>query len=251
MPFVDLNCDLGDSEPAIAPATSELLSLVTSVNIACGVHAGTPLTVAETVRLAARSGVAIGAHPGLPDRAGDGRRTIAVSAQDAHALVLYQVAALEALVKAEGSRLTHVKPHGALYNMASTDRGLADAIAAAVKAFDPGLRLIGLSGSELLRAAGAAGLRAASEVFADRSYQADGTLTPRRMPDAILADEAIATAQATRMVLEGRVRATSGTDISVLADTVCLHGDGPHAVGFARRIRDALKAAGIEVRGLA
>lgn len=247
---VDLNCDLGDSEPPITSVTSELLSLVSSVNIACGVHAGTPLTVADTVRLAARASVAIGAHPGLPDRAGDGRRAMTISPRDAFALVLYQVGALAALVRSEGARLIHVKPHGALYNLAATDRALADAIAAAVKAFDPGLCLVGLSGSELPRAAHAADLRPVSEVFADRTYQSDGTLTPRTMANAIIADERVATAQATRMVVEGRVRSTSGDDVPVRADSVCVHGDGPHAAAFARRVREALQAAGIAIRGL-
>ena len=146
MPSVDLNCDLGDSEPAVLPGTRELLTLVTSVNIACGVHAGTPATVAENVRLAVQAGVVIGAHPGLLDREGEGRRSLTLSPQEAYPLMLYQLGAVAALVRNEGARLAHVKPHGALYNMASQDRALADAIAAAVKSFDPGLRLVGLSG---------------------------------------------------------------------------------------------------------
>lgn len=250
MAAVDLNCDLGDSEPAITPATSQLLTLVTSVNIAGGLHAGSPETVAETARLAIAAGVALGAHPGLPDREGDGRRAVALAPRDAHALVLYQLGAVGALVRAGGGRLSHVKPHGALYNMAARDRALADAVASAVHAFNPQLRLIGPSGSELLRAAAAAGIPSASEVFADRTYAADGSLTPRSHANALIADDDAAAAQAVRMVLERRVTATNGVDLTVDADTVCLHGDGPHALAFARSIRRALAAAQIEVKAL-
>jgi UPF0271 protein len=247
---IDLNCDIGDSDPAIGPDTAELMSLVSSVNIACGVHAGTPLTVADAVRLAARCGVAIGAHPGLADRVGQGRHHADLSASDAHVLVRYQLGALAPLVQDAGARLRHVKVHGALYNLAARRRDLADAIVAAVRAFDPALILVGLSGSELLRAATAAGLRSAGEAFADRRYEPDGSLTPRAEIDALIDDEAEAVAQVMMLVERGEVRARSGAAVGVDAQTICLHGDGAHALGFARRLRGSLAAAGIAVKAL-
>jgi len=215
------------------------------------VHGGDPPTVATLVRLAARRGVAIGAHPGLPDRASDGRREVAITPGDVHALVLYQIGAVDAFVRADGLRLRHVKPHGALYNMAAKDRALADAIAGAVARFDPAIVLVGLSGSELIHAAADAGLRSASEVFADRSYESDGTLTPRAEPGALIDDEAAVVAQVRRMIGDGRVRSRDGHDVLVQADSVCVHGDGPHALLFARRVRESLAADGVAFRALA
>lgn len=251
MRAIDLNCDIGDSDPTIRPDTAELISLVSSVNITCGVHAGTPGSIADAISLALRCGVAIGAHPGLPDRGGHGRRHIEVTADDVHLLMRYQLAAIGSLIDHAHTRLRHVKVHGALYNLAAARRDLADAIAAAVRDFDPALILVGLSGSELIRAAEAAGLRHASEAFADRRYEPDGTLTPRTEAHAFINDDAEAIAQTMLLVEHGEVRAHSGATVRVDAQTVCLHGDGPHALAFARRVRSALGAAGIAVRPMA
>ena len=248
MPRVDLNCDLGESFGAWRlGADDEVLPHITSANIACGFHAGDPGVMARTVGAAVAHGVALGAHPGLPDLAGFGRRTMDVSAAEAHDLVVYQVGALAAFAAAAGARLQHVKPHGALYNMAAARPELADAIARAVRAVDPGLALYVLAGSGMAAAAEAAGLRAVSEVFADRNYNADGTLVSRRRPDALVDDVDAAARRAVGMVREGRVRAVDGTDVELRADTICIHGDGPHATEFARRLRRALEAEGVSV----
>ena len=249
MTTVDLNCDCGESFGAWRMGADEaLLPHVTSANIACGFHAGDPMTMAQTLENARRRGVAAGAHPGFPDLVGFGRREMGVSAEEALAMVLYQVGALAGIARAIGTQLTHVKPHGALYNMAAADGRLADGIARAVSMLDPELVLVGLAGSELLHAAEAHGLRAASEVFADRNYMPDGSLVPRSRADAMVTDEAQAIARTVRMVTEGRVTAVDGSDIAVRADTICIHGDGPHAVPFARGLRAALEAAGVTVK---
>ncbi|GGO04791.1 LamB/YcsF family protein [Saccharibacillus kuerlensis] len=246
MRHIDLNCDLGESFGAYRIGRDEeILPYVTSANIACGFHAGDPGVMRRTVRLALDSGTAIGAHPGLPDLAGFGRRNMAISPEEAYDLTVYQIGALNAFVRSEGGKMRHVKPHGALYNMAAQHAELADAIARAVLNVDPGLILFGLSGSELVRAGQAAGLRTASEVFADRTYQPDGSLTPRSRPDALIVNHAEAIAQVIRMIAEGRVRTTVGEDLAIDADTVCIHGDGPHATEFARQIRSACEMAGI------
>jgi len=248
---IDLNCDMGESFGIWRLGDDEaVLPYITSANIACGVHAGDPSTMRRTVRMALDRGVAVGAHPGLPDLVGFGRRNLAITPEEAYDLVVYQVGALAAFVKAEGGRLQHVKPHGALYNMAAKDRALADAIAAAVAAVDPGLILFGLAGSELVRAGQRAGLRVAAEAFADRTYQADGSLTPRRTPGALIDDPDRAAEQVVRLVKEGKVRALDGTELTVHADTVCLHGDGARAVELAHAIRARLEAEGIAVRAV-
>lgn len=248
---VDLNCDMGESFGIWRLGDDEaVLPYITSANIACGFHAGDPSTMRRTVRMALDRGVAVGAHPGLPDLVGFGRRNLAVTPEEAYDLVVYQVSALAAFVKAEGGRLQHVKPHGALYNMAAKDRALAEAIAAAVAAVDPDLILFGLAGSELVRAGQRAGLRVAAEAFADRTYQADGSLTPRRTPGALILDPEAAAEQVVRLVKEGKVRSLQGPDVAVRADTVCLHGDGERAVEFARAIRARLEAEGIAVRAV-
>jgi len=246
---IDLNCDMGESFGAWRLGRDEeIMGYVTSVNIACGYHAGDPGTMRRTVQLAMRSGAAIGAHPGLPDLQGFGRREMAISPQEAHDLVLYQIGALQAFVRAEGGRLQHVKPHGALYNMAARDQALASAIAEAVCRADPELILFGLSGSALIEAGQRVGLRTASEVFADRTYQADGSLTPRHRPDALVADAAAAVEQAVRMARTGKVATTQGQEITIEAHTICIHGDGPHALEYAMRIHEALLAAGIRLQ---
>ena len=222
-----------------------IMPFITSANIACGFHAGDPAVMKRTVRLALRHSVAIGAHPGLPDLVGFGRRNMDISAEEAFDITVYQLGALAAIVRAEGGALHHLKPHGALYNMAATNAALAEALAEAVYKVQPELTLYGLAGSELTKAGEKLGLRTAHEVFADRTYQADGTLTPRRQPDALLTDAAAATAQVLRLVTEGRVRSQQGPDVALRADTVCLHGDGAHALEFAQQLNQALRAAGV------
>ncbi|MBF8961906.1 5-oxoprolinase subunit PxpA [Pontibacter sp. FD36] len=243
---VDLNCDLGESFGAYRIGNDEqILPYVTSANIACGFHAGDPGVMRKTVELCLQHNVAIGAHPGLPDLVGFGRRNMAVSAEEVYDMVIYQIGALQAFVQAEGGNLHHVKPHGALYNMAATDVKLAEAIAEAVYKVKPEALLYGLAGSELIKAANRLNLRAANEVFADRTYQQDGTLTSRRQPDAMITDPTKAVNQVLRMVQEGKVQSQQGVDIGIQADTVCIHGDGPHALSFARHIQETLQREGI------
>lgn len=240
---VDLNADLGEG----APDDAELLSLVTSANIACGWHAGDARLMQATVRAALARGVAIGAHPSFPDREHFGRREMQLAPDEVQADVAYQVGALDALVRAAGGRLHHVKPHGALYNQAARDPALAGAIAGAVRAVDPALAVYGLAGGELLKAAERAGLRAVAEVFADRGYQADGSLVPRSQPGALVHDTDEAVRRTVRMVREGVVQAVTGETVPLRAQTVCLHGDGPHALAFARAIHTALTQAGVHL----
>jgi len=245
---VDLNCDMGESfGPWSMGADAEVLEHVSSANIACGFHAGDPAIMHRTVAGALARGVAVGAHPSLPDLQGFGRRLMRVTPDEVYDLVLYQIGALAGFCRALGGRLAHVKAHGALYNMAATDAALADAIACAARDFDPSLVLFGLAGSELVHAGRNAGLRVANEVFADRTYQRDGTLTPRSRPQAMIQDLAAALAQVERMILEGRVRALDGSDVAVEPDTICLHGDEPGAVAFARELRGLLARLGVAV----
>ena len=246
---VDLNCDMGESFGAWRMGNdAALMPFITSANIACGFHAGDPAVMKQTVRAALRHGVAIGAHPGLPDLAGFGRRDLAISAEEAFDMTVYQLGALSAIAKAEGGRLHHLKPHGALYNMAATNAALAEAIAEAVYKVQPELTLYGLAGSELTKAGEKLGLKTAHEVFADRTYQANGTLTPRRQPDALITDADTAIAQVLRMVQAGQARTMQGHDVALRADTVCLHGDGAHALEFAQRLSAALGAAGVTLQ---
>lgn len=246
MPDVDLNCDMGESFGSWAMGDdAAILEHVTSANIACGFHAGDPGMMRRTVELALERGVAIGAHPGFADLQGFGRRSIELSPEEVHDLVVYQVGALAGFAAARGTALQHVKPHGALYNMAAKRRPLADAIARAVHAVDPGLVLFGLAGSALVAAARDAGLTAAEEVFADRRYMRDASLVPRGDAGAVIESPRDAVSQAVRMVREGRVVALDGTEVRVRADTICIHGDTPGAANHARELRDALRAAGI------
>ena len=235
---VDLNCDMGEG----AEHDAELMPLITSANIACGAHAGNARTMQQTCEMATQYGVSIGAHPSLDDRANFGRRELPISQAAAAALVTRQLRALSAHAK-----VRHVKPHGALYNMAARDPALAEAIALAVKNFDPSLVLFGLAQSALTGAGEAVGLKVAHEVFADRTYQPDRSLTPRSHPEALLTTAAAAAAQAVRMVRAGSVRAVDGSEIAVKADTICLHGDGPHPVEFAKAIREAFGKTGITI----
>ncbi|GAC1374612.1 MAG: 5-oxoprolinase subunit PpxA [Hymenobacter sp.] len=249
-PFtVDLNCDMGESFGAWTLGhDASILPFVTSANIACGFHAGDPAVMKQTVRAALRHGVALGAHPGLPDLVGFGRRDLAISPEEAFDMTVYQLGALAAVAKAEGGHLHHLKPHGALYNMAATNAALAEAIAEAVYKVQPELTLYGLASSELTKAGEKLGLNTAHEVFADRTYQANGTLTPRRQPDALITSADLAIAQVLRMVQDGTVRTQQGTDVAIRADTVCLHGDGAHALEFAQRLHQTLRAAGVQLQ---
>jgi len=248
-PAIDLNCDLGESFGAwTMGADADVMPFITSANIACGFHAGDPDTMRRTVALATAAGVAIGAHVSLPDLAGFGRREMRVSTDEAHAMTLYQIGALAAFVRAAGQRLTHVKPHGALYNMAARDAALADAIARAAHAFDPALVLVGLAGSELPRAGARVGLAIAHEAFADRRYDADGALVPRREAAAVIDDVDAAVAQALSIVIDGTVETRGGKTLLLRADTLCVHGDRTDAGVFARRLREALESRGVSVR---
>lgn len=243
---VDLNCDMGESYGTYQIGNDEMIfPYITSANIACGFHAGDAAVMKKTVRLALKYNVAIGAHPGLPDLQGFGRREMAISAEEAYDMVVYQIGALAAFVQSEGGILRHVKPHGALYNMAATDKTLAEAIAEAVYKVNPMLVLYGLSGSELTRAGSKIGLRVANEVFADRTYQDSGNLTSRKSANALITDEDVAGAQCLRMVKEGLITTTNGTDIAIKADTICLHGDGEHAAIFAAKIHTLFKEENI------
>ena len=248
MAKVDLNSDLGESFGSYKIGNDrEIIRLVTSANIACGAHAGDPIVMGQTVAFAKASGVEAGAHPGYPDLQGFGRRNMALSPSEAKAYVMYQVGALMAFCKAEGVKMQHVKPHGALYNTAAKNPDLALAIAEGVKAIDPELILMGLAGSESIRAAQSIGLRTASEVFADRAYEDDGSLRARTKEGSMITDEEEAIRRVLRMVKEGKVTTYSGRDIDIKADSICVHGDGAKALLFVQKIREALTAEGVEI----
>ena len=249
---IDLNSDVGEGFGAWPGAPdAELFAFVSSANVACGFHAGDPRTMERTVREVAARGVAVGAHPGFPDLAGFGRRNLAASAQEIRTDVLYQVGALAAFCRAENVPLHHVKPHGALYNMAAVDRAIADAILAAVHAFDPGLPVYALPGSQLEAAARAVRQPVAREAFADRAYLADGTLAPRSRPGSVLTDPEQVVARVIRMVRGEPIETLDGGSLRIDAETVCIHSDTPTAVPIARALREGLEAAGIAVRPLA
>lgn len=243
---IDLNCDLGEAFGNYPmPADQLLMDYITSANIACGYHAGDPAVMQQTVKTAIEKGVAIGAHPGLPDLQGFGRRELKISANEAYQITLYQIGALHGFVKAANGKLNHVKLHGAFYNMAAKDLQLSNAVVQAICDFDQSLILYALSGSKMIEAANQAGLQAASEVFADRSYQDDGSLTPRTAENALISSDEIAWKQVLRMVKVQEVVAVSGKSVQLKADTICLHGDGVHAIPFAKMISEKLKAEGI------
>jgi UPF0271 protein len=249
---IDLNSDLGESfGPWPMGQDSALMDSISSANIACGFHAGDPGTMRATLALARDKGVAVGAHPGFPDLVGFGRREMKASPAEVEDFVLYQVCALAGMAAAQGMRLQHVKPHGALYNMACKDRALADAIAKAVASLDRALILFGLPNSELLRAGQAAGLSVAAEVFADRAYDPDGSLTSRSKPGSVIHDTRQVVERAIVMVRDKRVVAIDGSTIALQADTICLHGDTPGAAEHARAVRRGLESAGIQIRSLA
>jgi 5-oxoprolinase (ATP-hydrolysing) subunit A len=252
MKTIDLNCDMGESFGAYTIGADEaVMASITSANVACGYHGGDPSVMRRTVRLAREAGVAVGAHPGFPDLVGFGRREMRMAAQDVEDMVLYQIGALDAIAKSESVRLSHVKPHGALYNMAVTDKALAAAVARAVAAFDPSLIFFALPGSELARAANALGLQVALEGFADRSYEPDGSLTPRSRDGAVLHEADIVVTRALRMATDGVVSASDGSKIDMRVDTICTHGDTPGAQSLTRALRAGLERAGVTVAAVA
>jgi UPF0271 protein len=248
---IDLNCDMGESFGAWSMGDDAgVMPWITSANIACGFHAGDFSTMQRTVELAKKHDVAIGAHVSLPDVQGFGRREMRMTPNEAYAMTLYQIGALHAFARACGMRVAHVKPHGALYNMAAKDRALSDAIAHAVREFDAEMILVGLAGSELPRAGEAAGLRVAHEAFADRRYETDGSLTPRRETDAVIHDVDAAVNQAVAIVTTRKVTVRAGGERAIRADTICVHGDRPDAAVFAQRLRHAFESAKVTVSGL-
>jgi len=248
MAAIDLNCDMGESYGAWTMGQdAQVMPWITAANIACGFHGGDFSTMQKTVALAVSHKVAIGAHVSLPDLQGFGRREMRITANEVYAMTLYQVGALAAFTRAAGTRLQHVKPHGALYNMAATDKALADAIARAVRDLDPALRLYGLAGSALPLAGSAIGLHVINETFADRRYEPDGTLTPRSEPGAVLENVDAAVAQAVEIATQGRVKCRDGQFVALHADSICVHGDRPNAAEFAQRLNRELKAANVEV----
>ncbi|MFC3563219.1 LamB/YcsF family protein [Pedobacter jamesrossensis] len=249
MKHIDINCDMGEAFGNYSmPNDIILMDYISSVNIACGFHAGDAHVMQETVALALQKGVAIGAHPGLQDLQGFGRREIKISAREAYQITLYQIGALSGFVKAAGAKLHHVKAHGALYNMSAKDVELAKAIAQAVQDFDTHLILYGLAGSKMIEAAKGLGLATASEVFADRSYQDDGSLTPRTQAGAMIEDEKESIKQVLGFAEQQKVTSINGKVISLKAETLCLHGDGHHAVEFAKLITEQFKAKGIVIK---
>ena len=248
---IDLNCDMGESFGAwTLGADAEVMPSITSANIACGAHAGDPSVMRRTIRNAKAHGVAVGAHPGFADLQGFGRREMKADPVEVEDSLIAQIGAVAAMARAEGVPLRHVKAHGALYNMAARDRSLADAIARAIKAFDANLIMFGLPNSPMIDAGRAAGLKVASEGFADRAYEPDGSLTPRSRPGAVVHDPALVVERAVRMVRDGVVLTIQGAAIPMTVDTICVHGDTPGAPELTRRIRAGLEAAGIDVRSL-
>lgn len=249
---VDLNADLGESFGAYTIGMdSEVLQYITSANIACGFHAGDPVVMQKTVELAKKCGTAPGAHPGYPDLMGFGRRNLKISPAEAKAYIKYQVGALLAFTKAAGVKLQHVKPHGAFYNMAAVDDKLAIAICEGIAEVDDSLIMLGLAGSAHIRAAKQVGLKAASEIFADRGYMEDGTLVPRSQPGAMVHNRDVAISRTVKMVCEGCVETITGKVIDIQADSICVHGDNPDAIGFVKDIRDALEQSGVTVTCIA
>lgn len=248
---VDLNSDLGESFGNYKITSDEhIIPLISSANVACGFHASDPVVMRQTIERAKAAGIRVGAHPGFPDLMGFGRRNMAVTLDEAYAYTLYQLGSLSAFCKANGVKLQHVKPHGAFYNMAAKDYELSKAICQAVKDFDDSLIILGLSGGETVRAAKDLGLRTAQEVFADRAYEEDGTLVNRRKEGAMITDENLAIERVVRMIKEQKVTAITGKDIPIVADSICVHGDGAKALAFVEKIREVLTEQGIEICSL-
>ena len=248
---IDLNCDLGESFGNYKIGMDgEVIKFISSANIACGFHASDPLVMEKTVALAKENGVKVGAHPGFPDLAGFGRRNMNVSPKELKAMVVYQIGALNAFCKACGIKMNHVKPHGAMYNMAAKDERLAFAIAEAVAQVNDSLVLVGLSGSALLTAAKEVGIKCASEVFADRAYEDDGSLVPRTKIGAVITNEEEASDRAVQMIKFGKVKSITGKEIPISADTICIHGDTPQALHLARIMRAKFAREMIEIEAL-
>lgn len=244
---VDLNCDIGEIHENLEKDLA-ILDFISSANIACGFHAGSPYLMKKLSQAAIKKNVAIGAHPGFHDKEGFGRKNISLSPDEIYDLLIYQIGALDGFVKAEGGKLHHVKPHGALYNMAATDKVMAAAISEAIFKIDPSLVLYGLAGSELVTAGNRIGLKTISEVFADRTYQVNGTLTPRNQLNALIADEQLILQRVIRMIKESKVLSEQGEDIPLKAETICIHGDDPQALNFVQLIHSALKKENISIR---
>ena len=245
---VDLNSDLGESFGAYTIGMDDkIIPLVSSANVACGYHASDPLVMMDTIKQVKAAGIHIGAHPGFPDLMGFGRRNMSLTLEESYAYTLYQISALSGMCQAQGIKLQHVKAHGALYNMAAVDYNLSKVICEAAAAIDKNIIILALSGSETVKAAKDCGLKAAQEVFADRGYEEDGTLVNRKKDGAFIHDEDIAIGRVIRMVKEGCVKAVTGKDIAIQADSICVHGDGEKALLFIEKIRAGLKAEGIEI----
>jgi UPF0271 protein len=249
--FVDLNSDVGESFGAYKIGLDEdVLKYVSSANVACGWHAGDPIVMRKTVEAAYKNNVGIGAHPGFFDIMGFGRRNMIVSPDEAKQYTIYQLGALCGFVKAVGGKMQHVKPHGAMYNMAAKDGKIARAIIEGIWEVDRDLIVLGLAGSEMVNAAKDKGLKAANEVFADRAYNSDGTLVARSLPGSMIHDKNIAISRVIRMVTEGKVTAISGEDMDIKVDSICVHGDNPEAVEFVRLIKEELMRAGVGIKPL-
>ena len=248
---VDLNSDLGESFGRYTIGSDEqIIPLISSANVACGFHASDPVVMGKTVLAAKNSGIEVGAHPGFPDLMGFGRRNMTLSYDEAKAYTLYQLGALDGFCRSCGMKMQHVKPHGAFYNMAAKDYELSRAICDAIYEFDDSLIVLALSGGMLAKAAADKGLRVAREVFADRAYEEDGSLVNRRKEGAMITDEDLAISRVIRMVKEGKVTAISGKDISIKADSICVHGDGEKALAFVKRIRADFEKEGIIITPL-
>ena len=251
MHAIDLNSDLGESFGAYTLGMDEkLMEYITSANVACGWHAGDPLVMQKTIRAAAKNGVAVGAHPGYPDLMGFGRREIKITPEEAYTYVLYQLGALDAFARTEGVKIQHVKPHGALYNMAGKDYELARAVCEAIADVNPRLILMAQAGSQMQKAAEEMHLKMAREIFADRAYEEDGSLVARNKPGAMITDENEAIERVITMVRQGKVAAITGKEIPIQADSVCVHGDGEKALLFVKKLREAFLTEGIQVRSL-
>ena len=249
---IDLNCDLGESFGNYKIGMDEeVIPLISSANVACGYHASDPIVMQKTIAMTKKFGTAVGAHPGFPDLMGFGRRNLSVSPAEAKAYTLYQLGALDAFCRTQGVKMQHVKPHGALYNMAAKDYELARGICEAIYEFDKDLIVLALSGGQLIRAGQDIGLRTALEFFADRAYEEDGTLVNRRKEGAVITDENEALARVVRMIKENKLTAITGKDISIKADSVCVHGDGVKALEFVKKIREKLTDEKIAIKPLA
>ena len=245
---VDLNSDLGESFGAYTIGMDEaVIAHISSANVACGYHAGDPLVMDKTIAAAKAAGVAVGAHPGYPDLIGFGRRNMVCSPKEVKAYVKYQLGAMMAFAASNGVKVQHCKPHGSMYNMAAKDMDLAMAIAEAIAEMDKDIILMGLAGSKMLEA----GKQLGSEVFADRAYQADGSLVPRKLPGAVIHDKDEAIARTVRMVTEGKVTAITGEEVTIDAHSICVHGDNPSAVEFVKNIRAKLESEGITIAPIA